>query len=62
MFLSMYYIHVLLYNVSIIFNQENRFAKCKDCTEYKRELQSTMEKIKKQNIRKLLDEHLKLVM
>ena len=42
--------------------QENRFTKCDHCTNYKKQLEATMNKGKRKAIQELLDEHIELVM
>ena len=42
--------------------QESRFTKCDRCTEFKKTLESTMNKEKRKAIQELLDEHIERVM
>ena len=45
-----------------LFLKENRFTKCASCTQYKKALESTMDKQKRKEIEDILEQHITLVM
>ncbi|XP_028416665.1 uncharacterized protein LOC114540736 [Dendronephthya gigantea] len=52
----------VLKNCSEYDRLENRFTKCDHCTNYKKQLEATMNKAKRKAIQELLDEHIERVM
>ena len=48
--------------VLLILLQENRFTKCDVCSMIKRELEKTMDRVKREHLNSILEEHNKLQM